>query len=144
MKLSIAMHIASVPEDFCLQEYDVGKFDGKILYIFKSKTTGRGLKFIFWSNGQLNSKWYTLDDLVHRDPKEGPAILSFDKHGSIASIEYLLNGKYHRDPEDGPAIKAYSSEGYLISEEYRLNGVHQKPKKLIVARFDPKECELLA
>ena len=140
MKLSIAMHIVSVPDNFCLKEYEVGQIDGKIRYIFKSKTTGHGLKFIFWPNGQLNSKWYTLNDLCHRDPKEGPALLSFDKAGCIVSVEYLLNGKYHRDPSDGPAIKNYNSEGYLFSEEYRLNGAHQKPKALIRARFDPKEC----
>jgi hypothetical protein len=71
-----------------------------------------------WSNGNLRSKTYFLEDLLHR--LDGPALILYYESGPLQSEHYFLNGSLHRD--EGPATIMYSTEGIAVGEEYWYNG----------------------
>lgn len=69
---------------------------------------------------------YLLDELMHRDPKEGPAFQCWTEDWSCS--QYLVQGQKHRDYREGPAvIQECQSGSWFRSEEYYEQGVLHRP-----------------
>ena len=74
-------------------------------------------------DGNINSEYYILDkeDILIFHRLDGPAVLYYNKDGSIGSVKYYINGENHR--EDGPAIIHYNKDGSVNKEIYYINGI---------------------
>ncbi len=64
--------------------------------------------------------------VLHRDPKEGPALFSRKPQGLPLSAHYYWHGRKHR--EDGPAYIRFREDGSISDETYWRHGVlHRNP-----------------
>jgi len=77
------------------------------------------IKKTYHENGQLKSKFYYLNNNLHRE--DGPAVQYWYENGQLKSKHYYLNNNLHR--EDGPAYQYWYENGQLKSEFYYLNGI---------------------
>lgn len=71
-----------------------------------------------WTNLFYKVKeWRNEDDILHRDPDEGPASISPDH------AYYCVKGQYHRKEEDGPAVSGNGQVCYYQDGKiHRVNG----------------------
>jgi hypothetical protein len=75
----------------------------------------------------------------HRDPAQGPAVIThypygrglgddFIGQGDIILEEYMTDGVHHRDPAQGPAVIYKTAHGLVLREAYWQNGKrHRDP-----------------
>jgi hypothetical protein len=71
---------------------------------------------------------------IHRDIKDGPAVLAYDKDDKLILVRYMLEGKLHHDTI--AAVIKYDENGEVSNQEYWIFGV-RFPKndfKMFVAR----------
>lgn len=75
---------------------------------------------------------YYLGLEVHRDPREGPALVSRDPDtGMVFRHAYFQYGKRHRDPQEGPAVIIRSVDtGEIIEEAYFQCGKLDRDEEL--------------
>ena len=73
--------------------------------------------------GVVVTEKYRLNGRLHRDPKEGPALVERDASNSHRTIEqYRWHGHLHRDPKEGPALTGWEKEtGEIYWQEYRFS-----------------------
>lgn len=72
------------------------------------------------------TKCYLLNEVSHRDPKDGPAFECSKDDWSY--IKYSVHGQMHRDYREGPAvIQQSSSQPWFRCEEYYERGVLHRP-----------------
>jgi len=67
--------------------------------------------------------FYIRDDTLHRDPAEGPALITPD-----GSYSYYVEGVQHRDPAEGPAAAAPDGSKYY----YRQGLLHREGAPAVV------------
>jgi hypothetical protein len=84
------------------------------------------------NNGFVFSEEYRASfnrgSVTHRNPKEGPAFVSYRHNGEPELIEYYWHGRLHR--KDGPAHVLYGEDGRIVEEHYYRHGVlHRDPKE---------------
>ena len=69
---------------------------------------------------------YFLNEVAHRDPKEGPAFEC--RKDDWSYTKYSVHGQMHRDYREGPAvIQLSSSQPWFRCEEYYERGVLHRP-----------------
>ncbi len=69
---------------------------------------------------------YLLNELIHRNPKEGPAFECRTTDWSCT--KYMMHGKEHRDHRDGPAVvQEWKSGLWFKNEEYFTHGILHRP-----------------
>jgi hypothetical protein len=69
---------------------------------------------------------YFCNDILHRDPAQGPAWHRKSVHGE--ALQYIVRGKLHRDPAEGPALGNINIDGSgITSEEYYVEGRLHRP-----------------
>jgi hypothetical protein len=66
-------------------------------------------------------EWLSASGQLHRDPREGPALIVRYPTGRIMEECYCLHDRCHR--EDGPAVIEYAEDGSVRGEEYWLHGL---------------------
>jgi hypothetical protein len=71
-------------------------------------------------DGSLSYVKYVWHGLLHRDG--GPARLSYGTDGFIVNEEWCRFNLVHRDPRDGPAIQTWLREGEAEFISYSLYG----------------------
>jgi hypothetical protein len=83
------------------------------------------------SNPQQKSTelYYDERGLLHREPDEGPAKITWWANGSIYEVVYCWHGLRHR--EDGPARILYAEKRNFAFEEhwYRYGRLHRDPRE---------------
>lgn len=73
----------------------------------------------FDEDGKLYiEKYYNEDNRIHRDGDK-PAIIKYNKDGSILYENYCKNGLFHRDG-DKPTMIEYNVDGSIITYENYL------------------------
>lgn len=84
------------------------------------------------AEGNPVTETYWFDNTIHRDPKEGPAIiehryeLGYDGGRELGVLEtYMVFGVEYRDPADGPCWIARDDSGKVTAEEF--SPAHQAP-----------------
>lgn len=76
--------------------------------------------------GLLAEEVHRLNGRLHRDPREGPARISWSAAGRICSERYYWRGRMHRP--DGPAL-IDRWHGGVVEEYYRHGLVHRDPNE---------------
>ena len=72
---------------------------------------------------------YVRDNILHRDPKCGPALERV--HGEKHACQYHVGGQLHRPYQDGPAMTYTHYENFDLSgEEYFDRGKWHRPSEL--------------
>jgi antitoxin component YwqK of YwqJK toxin-antitoxin module len=82
----------------------------------KNKKT---IKHRFYLNGNVESKEYYKNGVLHRDG-DLPAVINYRKNGIVNYKHYYDDGKLNRDG-DLPAVLTYHPEGTLAYEGYYKN-----------------------
>lgn len=69
----------------------------------------------------VETEEHRFNNLLHRAPSEGPAVIIRDpKTGNVAIERFYVNGKIHRD--DGPAEIHFGESGRIVFMAYYKNG----------------------
>jgi len=76
-------------------------------------------------------EYYNQHGKLHRE--DGPAIIAYNKDGSINYEYYLINHKQHR--EDGPSYIGYTYDGSIYYEEHFLYGKYITKEEFNDQRF---------
>lgn len=78
---------------------------------------------IMWTpEGTLSAEQYFWHGIQHREPGEGPALVTYYSTSARGEI-YMRHGKKHRDPKDGPAVISHNPEtGAISRQEYWYEG----------------------
>jgi len=84
-----------------------------------TKTT----EMTFYSNGLPRSRSFKEYGAISRDPKEGPAHITFGVNGELFKVWYFVDGKASRDPLEGPAVIKFDAAGNEVCRQYWVNGV---------------------
>jgi hypothetical protein len=66
-------------------------------------------------------EWLSASGQLHRDPREGPALIVCYPTGRVMEECYCVHDRCHR--EDGPAVIEYGEDGSVRGEEYWLHGL---------------------
>lgn len=72
--------------------------------------------------GKVELREYVVKDVLHRDPKDGPAVEMFHTDGSPMIRDYWVNGLRSRNPVDGPAVEWFDEHGAVCKREYWVGG----------------------
>ena len=94
------------------------------------------LSIITFENGLISKLEYRNEkNELHRNPKIGPAVISYYKNGNISYEEYWVNDKKHRLGE--PSFIRYYENGNIHYEEYWVNGKkHRLDGPAIIEYFE--------
>ena len=81
-----------------------------------------------WLEKESNNHFilFSLNGKLHRS--DGPAIINFNKDGSVFNDLYFKNGKLHR--EDDPAAIEYHNNGSILKQFFYYNGTEFDPNLL--------------
>jgi hypothetical protein len=91
------------------------KTDDKSI-IVNMKKNGIEEIILLYRDGSINTKFYKLRGLLHRE--DGPASISYYPDGLISLEEYYRHGSLHR--RDGAAIISYSKLGKINDEIFQV------------------------
>ena len=69
---------------------------------------------------------YLQDGELHRDWREGPAVIARSASGQYVERKYFDGGKLHRPVNDGPAIEGESKDGIVV-RVYSENDLRHRP-----------------
>ncbi len=72
-------------------------------------------------DGRSVIEWLSASGQLHRDPREGPALIVRYPTGRVMEECYCLHDRCHR--EDGPAVIEYAEDGSIRGEECWLHGL---------------------
>ena len=72
-------------------------------------------------DGTSVTEWLTAAGELHRDPRDGPALVIYWPNGGIMEESYCFHDRLHR--EDGPAVIEYDECGSICAEERWLDGL---------------------
>ena len=89
------------------------------------------------NTGAIIEERYVFDGVLHREPREGPALVKRAEDGTTVFIGYYLDGRQHR--EDGPSRTEYWPDGSISSQIYSFFGkFHRDPDEgpAVVARIE--------
>jgi hypothetical protein len=79
---------------------------------------------------------YMKGDMVHRSPKEGPAVEERNSYGKVVRRAYVVDNVPHRDDNDGPAEIQYDDSGNnrLCEKYYKHGKLHRVSSPAVVVR----------
>ena len=72
------------------------------------------------ADGKSVIEWRTAVGQLHRDPREGPALITLYPTGNTMEECYCFHDRCHR--ENGPAVIEYAEDGTVRAEEHWLHG----------------------
>jgi len=112
--------------------YSIKYYDRLVYYNQQGQRHREDGPAVIWYNkgGSIGNEWYFINDQRHRE--DGPADISYNNDGSIFIESYYINDLMHR--EDGPAYIGYNKDGSIDYEEYDLYG-----KKITARQFNNKK-----
>jgi len=105
-----------------MNNYNEVVIQDRIIYYFRdgiSHRTDGPALICFNKDGTVSSEYYRLNSVNHRT--DGPAVIHYYLNRFISSEFYYLNGKYHRT--DGPACIYYRSNGDIETKYYYLHDI---------------------
>ena len=80
-----------------------------------------------YSNGMIERiVYHNKEDQRHR--KDGPALVEWFEDGSLATVSYIVDSLLHRDPIDGPAMVYYNKDGTISFEKNFWRGKEEWEK----------------
>lgn len=111
------------------EEYNLLTAAQQLFYEKAIRDRRRGIKVgitVYPVSGHLQQIDYIDSDKDwHRDPIEGPAVISWHNNQQMEQKKYYVRGHLHRDPNQGPALQSWFDNGqkqeYIYCENNKLS-----------------------